>query len=288
MITASNPPALGAEAGTIWLPNQSAPGAINRVATWEQVMSLIEASSSPEHVWFGNNDNGPYNVPGPASYNTHGVILEQRYVGPNTNVNVADGVTIDNMRAIWGCRVLFRPTSGQSLAFSDLAPGEIKVLLTRLGASVANIGSVPLLTLHAGDIFVYGCFDQSSGFEGGSTAPLVHLADPGAVCAVFCGFTSPNCQLPPIMATGVVGSVFAIVHDGTIGQPFPTFPGVLGTVANNPVGCVGGTGTTAQRPVPALWPIQDGCMYRDLDINKTIWWSRASNFWVDAFGVGPQ
>jgi hypothetical protein len=288
-VFAGNPPAFGQASAVLWQPS----GIIgaNLVRTWKQVYSLIKSSEGPVTVITTSDpaDAGLYTIPA-GLYNMRAGTFLLRTIGNATVIICEDGVTFDNLEWIIGVNLQMNPSSGNSFEKSLSPPGQVRLLLQRLGSVIGNRGSVPLINVDVDNPFICGWFDQANGFDPSSTAPFINLQR-NALAAVFAGFCSPQARMPDNFITSDdETSTLLLAHDGSIPMPLKQFSGFGGTIVNNPVGVVGGSGPTELRPNPTqgLWPTQDGCMYRDNTINKTIWWSTTANHWVDANGAGPQ
>jgi hypothetical protein len=157
------------------------------------------------------------------------------------------------------------------------------VLLFRLGAMLENLGTVPLIEVSPTTPHIFGFFDFANGFSDVSTAPACHIAD-GGFAGIFMGFCSRNTLIPPNMFSGGAGAFAVVAHDSSHNKSFPLFTaGYAGTEVNSPLGQPGGSGPSANRPLPVIWPIPTGCVYQDTDLGKPIFWDGAQ--WTDALGV---
>lgn len=299
----------------VWRPDGA-----GDVKTWVEVMVAIGASKGPLTVFCPQIGPPPLPVyvipPGAGSpsviYDTKGSqIVAPR--GPHDAIpmQLQRGATLLNLsRLAGGVRLQANKFVGDppGLTFTTPDPGIAPNFVVDDGAEIKNLANAtaPLLDVTNATNEFYLVFNQlgNADVEPGGF-PTV-FAEAGSILNIV--VLSGGLSLDTIQRRGWIGSAIGAVenwiHDGTMAFPFtpPDFwdnsgagyhPQNLGTLVNQPTGCVGGMGPTANRPVfqgggnPGF-----GCMYFDTTLaggnppGKPIWFNgNGVTGWVDATGA---
>lgn len=105
-----------------------------------------------------------------------GIFSSRTFVTGTVVVTLPDDAILDNFSGTSKGIVLngTPSTVHDSFTFSELPPGEPKVIFIELGSAITNTGSVPLVTAISGDFFVLA--ENQSGMLAiaGPSAPLIH------------------------------------------------------------------------------------------------------------------
>ena len=161
----------------------------------------------------------------------------------------------------------------------DFFPGQPAVLIFDKGGILDNRGTSQMIEVVPGDLIVI-VFINGGGFL--NTTPSMGAVALGAgagIAVILEGFPVDGFG---DFAQGPASSFIIYAHFGTPG-PYPVPGGFFGAVLNNPLSTLGGSGPTAQRPLPAILTIPLGCTYFDTDLGAPIWWNGAA--WI---GVTPS
>ena len=259
--------------------------------TFAEVCAIIDASSFPMIVEVSDLDASRIVPKRSKPYDGKGSTFQSVLGGSQfSEINVEDGAILRDWQGILGgMKLVFHGTSGDSLVYSGRDPDEPGVFVVSRGATVRNMGSVPIATAplkSGGPGLVVASFDVGN-FETGAS-PLFAVAPSASAILEIIGGTSVGAGLPNDLIVGPASAQLFWVHDSTLPCPTPILPGFLGTQFNIALGTSSSSGPTSFRPSGVFGAISVGTMY--FDTSKAppipIWWDGGQ--WVDATGVGPQ
>lgn len=205
------------------------------------------------------------------------------YGNPETNqVHVLDGAVLRNPGEVFrSCSIRFE-SSSPVLEYDGLSAESPPIIYLGLGSYATNDGTAPCYITPENGFVVFVLLGGNI-IAGLNSQPIIELTD-GATCLLRLEYGAI------IDSTAIIGpltSTIVIQHDGetkfsTVGI---SFPGFSGTLLNQPLGIVGGAGTTSFRPFtgdPSNLP-SIGCAYFDTDLGYEIYWNGTD--WVDSTGT---
>jgi len=235
-------------------------------------------------------------------------------LGPHDNIicQIRQTATLHNLAGISGglrLQASKLPGAPPAFTFASETPGAAMTFTVEDGAELRNEGGADVMILVPPTTEMaefYLVFNQLGTAFASGDYPVVG-AGPQSILnvTVLSGGLSLDTIQPRNWLGGAPDAVVNWIHDGTMafpqdpsfwsntGNPANYFPNLLSTINNQPTGCVGGTGPSANRP-----KFQDGgnpgfgCMYFDTDLlggsntGIPIWFTGAlGSGWVDATGT---
>ena len=189
-------------------------------ATWPEVQAIV-ALEQGDVVVYVDNSNAPAVVTGSAAQNNgfgRLVISPAMYafVGPLIQLEIADGASIDNMRAFIGP---LKVVSGRTNASPPpLAHSGVNVVLLAMGAQLELLGTAtkPFVEIASGETFALG-MEQGAGVSNAAVGPAVPFAEMltgMAGPAVHAWFTFAGFQWQGAgIVKGGANAIFQYVHD---------------------------------------------------------------------------
>lgn len=249
-----------------------APGGGGDATTWAEVMEFVDAANHPLTVYL----NGSASIP-PGVYDVNGMQLISDPEIATFVVTMDDGAQLNDLGAILGQLTLKSlSTALTPLVFVAPPSGGPNSLKLEFNASLENAGTVPMIEVAAGDLFVIaGLFNATLT----DTAPVVNL---GAGSTLLIGvYGSLNVTDDYVTGPASATLVYQVVTGG-LPTPIPVNAGFAGTTVQNVL--TGWSCTTAGRPAAnPLYTLHTGTMTFDTDLGFPIWWDGTQ--WVDATGT---
>jgi hypothetical protein len=256
----------------IWAPDGS-----GDARTFYDVARMIVGSLHPLLVYVNRYATDPeLSIPAGTwdLENTSATTLGYGDSTANT-IYLEDGCVLRNPGEVFrSIRVVAR-SSSTVVEFVDLPDGKVPVIYAANGASFKNEGTVPCYTV-AADVFSVLALANGT-VELGDEA-LIHVEADGTLLVR----SMNGSAIDPGAITCEVGGTIIFAHDGTTTFPIE-WPGVEGTLLNQPAGVSGGAGPTEFRPVSVIGPLSVGCAYFDTTLGVPIWWDGTD--WLDATGT---
>lgn len=255
-----------------------APGGSGDAQNFLDVAKMIGGALHPLLVYVDRRSAGEAELSIPAGrWDLEGTSATTLGYGDSTTntIYIEDGAVLLNPGEMFrSVRVVAR-SSAPVVEFVGLPDGKVPVIYAANGASFKNEGSVPCYTV-AADKFVVLALSNAAVEQG--TTPVIYVESGGTLLAR----SIQGSTIDPAAISCDVGGTIIFAHDGNALFPVE-WPGVAGSILNQPAGIAGGSGPTAFRPSEVIGPLSAGCLYYDKDLGKPIWWSGVE--WVDATGT---
>lgn len=252
-------------------------GGAGVLTTWAEVMAAVASSPVPLRIIVVEGVPNDTLVP-PGTWDMRYATLAGPSPAANSGLYLDDGAVLLDIRAVDSLTVAGASTTGPCLEFTPTGGGLVGVTVYDTGLFVnASPSNLPMVSVSAGEAFALAA-QSARAFQ--STGPAFMDLAAGALGVV--AFAGPLLDsLPTNLASGEVGSTFAVSHPGIAG-PYDALvqPGFAGTLVNMPSTLVGGSGPTSQQPVgfPPGNPPSVGATYYDTDLGYLIVWNGSA--WV--------
>ena len=276
------------------------PAGLGNAVTYADVLALVAASPVPPQV--NLIDPGPFTTPVMYAVTSSIDMKEGAFRSPLPPQDVrilrlSDGVVMKNLGS----------TVFSSFSFN----GGIKIQLTSTGASaplqwdgpvgsgwflslagslLENLGTTAAVKVPPAapdSLMVVILLGNGALGAGAGLAPIVELGA-GAFC-ILSVVDPVNAVVDPKWASGNATNVVIVISDGfDFSQVAAWGASLIGTpILNAPVSLDGGSGPTANRPVPVFGPLVVGTRYFDTSLLPPIpiFWDGVQ--WNNALGAGP-
>ena len=158
----------------------------NTLISWAEVMNVITQSSAPI-LLFCDNSLAPCQIPSGGPYDMKGARISGIALLNSSNaisVDMADGAILQNLGGVTDTMLLSaNPTTGPCLIFTQFGSNSRDFVIER-GAQIQNNGSVPMIEIVNGQLFLFGITVAAQVVGGSLNAPFIN-AQNGSTVVLF-------------------------------------------------------------------------------------------------------